>query len=47
MKETAAKMTAANTEIPENVLTRGAMTYILADLIRYAEDNGLEITGNS
>lgn len=47
VKEAAAKMTAANAEIPENVLTRGAMTYILADLIRYAEDNGLEITGKA
>lgn len=47
VEEVAAKQAAANAEIPENVLTRGAMTYILADLIRYAEDNGLEITGKA
>lgn len=47
VEEAAAKQAEANPELPENVLTRGAMTYILADMIRYAEDNGLEITGKA
>ncbi len=37
----------AAAEAPEDALTRGAMTYILADLIQYAEENGLEIHGAS
>lgn len=46
VKEAAAKQAAANAGIPENVLTRGAMTYILADLIRYAEENGLDMSAS-
>ena len=46
VKEAADKQEAANTEALEGALTRGSMVYVLADLIRYAEDNGLELTGN-
>lgn len=46
VKEAADKQEAANTEAREGALTRGSMVYVLADLIRYAEDNGLELTGN-
>lgn len=42
VKEAAAKQ-AAGTEAPEDALTRGSMVYILADLIQYAEENGLEV----
>lgn len=45
VKEAAEKQAASGIEAPEGVLTRGAMTYVLADLIQYAEENGLEMTG--
>lgn len=43
VKEAADKQ-AANPEAPEGALTRGSMVYVLADLIRYAEENGLGIS---
>ena len=47
VKEALAEQAAAGSGVPENTLTRGAMTYILADLILYAEENGLEPPGDS
>lgn len=47
VKETLAEQAAAGSGVPENTLTRGSMTYILADLILYAEENGLEPPGDS
>ena len=45
--EAADKQAAAGIQTPEGALTRGSMVYILADLIQYAEENGLELPGSS
>lgn len=45
--EAADKQAAAGIQAPEGALTRGSMVYILADLIQYAEENGLELPGSS
>lgn len=39
VREALSEQEKAKPEVPDNTLTRGAMVYVLADLIRYAEEN--------